>query len=49
MDLHRLHVVHDLVDLLVAIVLVLNGILQSIVIDEGRVLLVRVSEKGDGV
>ena len=40
MDLHGLHIVNDLVDLLVAIILVLNAILQSIVVDEGGVLFV---------
>lgn len=40
MDLHGLHIVHYLVDLLVAIILVLDAILQSIVVDEGRVLFV---------
>ena len=49
MDLHGLHIVHYLVDLLVAIILVLDAILQSIVVDEGRVLFVWISEKGDGV
>ena len=40
MDLHGLHVVHDLGDLLVAIILVLDAILQSIVVNKSGVLFI---------